>query len=616
MDRRTFLKAAAAFLTLTALTGCDSKRAQDADAVQESEPALQLEPDLSGEEPFSLAMRLSNMTDVQRNSINMLNYLTVLMENTSRSENGRLLAEDVYDGLINNIAPNAVDSATLYKLEDILDMLEQYRMVQVKRERLLYLYEQAKAQSITSAVPNPLGLLSTVQSMNLASIAVSVAWMAVDAYSSYSSAMSAAESEYLRSGWDLDDEEAELLHSSRKGMFSYMVETVGGYGLPGDLALTEKAADDYALWSEEENVSSRMRFLESSADIYCGLGAYWLTLACGYSERSEWEKCIQAVRTYEKLSTGILRRDRDYARTLPLAIAAASELGFDGCGAVIAEWARAISDNCGSHDGVLRYFAAQALVGASAQTGERVYLEEAWEVALDNANALLFAQRNANAAYLAPVAKEAAAEGSSKAHKTEVDNYNRMLEAERKIALPPVDLVLAENLELLCALADELGLDDNERAAADEILHGGGKIFLAEGIESLLSLSKGVGTLDADGIGFDHAEVRVPASLVCSSSKVSTLLPGGGSDGLTFDDWVLDRVDRGTEGELSTFVAVYISKTAENTAWEDGMEVVVLVDPFPGHGSAPIERTFRAVFNKDGLAVLAFWDDGIRFEAE
>ena len=215
MDRRAFIKVAAAFLATSMLAGCDSNGAQDVEVVQETEPVVQPEPDLSNQAPFSSSARLSDMTDVQRNSINMLNYLVVLMERINCSENGRMLVADTYDSLINNIAPNAVDDRTLHKIEDILDTLESYRMVQVKRERLLYLYEQAKAQAVASAVPSPLGLLSAVQSMNLASIAASIAYMAVDSYTSYSSAMSEAESEYLQSGWDLDDEEAEQLHSCR-----------------------------------------------------------------------------------------------------------------------------------------------------------------------------------------------------------------------------------------------------------------------------------------------------------------------------------------------------------------------------------------------------------------
>lgn len=584
--------------------------------VQETEPVVQPEPDLSTQAPFSSSARLSDMTDVQRNSINMLNYLVVLMERINRSENGRMLVADTYDGLINNIAPNAVDDRTLHKIEDILDTLESYRMVQVKRERLLYLYEQAKAQAVVSAVPSPLGLLSAVQSMNLASIAASIAYMAIDSYTSYSSAMNEAESEYLQSGWDLDDEEAEQLHSSRKGMFSYTVETVNEYGLPDSLALTERAVDDYVSWSREESTASRIRFLESSSDTYCGLGSYWLTLARSYSEHSDWDKCVQAVRTYEGLATGILRRDHDYARVLPLAVAAASELGFDECEAAIAEWARAILDNCDPDDGALRYFAAQALVGASALSGERDYLQEAWGVALDNANSLLSAQRSANAAYLAPVVKATAPKGSNDARKAEVDDYNRMLDEERKTALPPVDETLVANLELLCALADELGLDDGEKETADEILHGGGRLFLTEGIEAVLTLSGEATLANAEGIAFNHAEVRVPAALLCASSTVSVSVDNGEPDGPVIDDWALDRVERGVEGDISTFVAIYTSEVAKEVAWNDGARVTVSIDPFPGKGVPPVERTFKAVFSKEGIEMIAFWDDGIHFEAE
>ena len=595
------MKAAAAFLATSMLAGCDSDGTHDTEMAQETEPVVQPEPDLSNQAPFSSSARLSDMTEVQRNSINMLNYLVVLMEQINRSENGRMLVADAYDGLINNIAPNAVDDRTLHKIEDILDTLESYRMVQVKRERLLYLYEQAKAQAVASAVPSPLGLLSAVQSMNLASIAASIAYMAIDSYTSYSSAMNEAESEYLQSGWDLDDEEAEQLHSSRKGMFSYTVETVNEYDLPDSLALTERAVDDYVSWSREESTASRMRFLESSADTYCGLGSYWLTLARSYSEHSDWDRCVQAVRTYEGLATGILRRDHDYARMLPLAVAAASELGFDGCGTTIAEWARAILSNCDLDDGALKYFAAQALVGASAQSGERSYLEEAWGVALDNANSLLSTQRDANAAYLAPVVKVTVPEGSNDAQKAEVEDYNRMLDEERKTALPPVDATLVANLELLCALADELDLDADSRAAADEILRSGGELFLTEGIETWLALSGDVSAASAEGIAFNHAEVRVPAALVCASSAVSVLVDSGESDEQTIDDWVLDRVERGAEGDLSTFVAIYTSEAAKEVAWNDGARATVSIDPLPGKGVLPVERTFRAVFSNSLL---------------
>ena len=36
--------------------------------------------------------------------------------------------------------------------------MEKYRMIDVKRERLQYIYEQNQAQAIRAAIPNPMGL--------------------------------------------------------------------------------------------------------------------------------------------------------------------------------------------------------------------------------------------------------------------------------------------------------------------------------------------------------------------------------------------------------------------------------------------------------------------------
>ena len=46
---------------------------------------------------------------------------------------------------------------------------------------------------------------------------------------------------YIKDGWALDDEEAAVLHNSRKGTFNYMISMVRDNNLPGDLTLTESA---------------------------------------------------------------------------------------------------------------------------------------------------------------------------------------------------------------------------------------------------------------------------------------------------------------------------------------------------------------------------------------
>lgn len=185
------------------------------------------------------------LTDEQANAIAMLSYITVLTQDINASKNSRLYMEEAYSSLINNTYPNAVDSRTLSQLTGLLDTMEGYRMVAVKRDRLQYIYEQNQAQAIRAAVPNPLGMISAIRSYRPSKIAASLAYMAIDSITSYTSYTSEMDIQYLKDGWALDDEEASVLHESRKGTFAYMINIVGEYDLPGDLTLTENSVEEF-----------------------------------------------------------------------------------------------------------------------------------------------------------------------------------------------------------------------------------------------------------------------------------------------------------------------------------------------------------------------------------
>ena len=181
--------------------------------------------------PFGIA-EAKGLDETQRNAIAMLNYITVLTQEINASKNSRLYMEQVYNMLVNNTYPNSVDNHTLSQLTGLLDTMENYRMVDVKRERLQYIYEQNQAQAIRAAIPSPLGLMSAVQSFRPAKFAAALAYMAIDSVTSYNFYTSEVDLEHLKDGWALNDEEAEILHSSRKGIFSYMINMVGEYDLP------------------------------------------------------------------------------------------------------------------------------------------------------------------------------------------------------------------------------------------------------------------------------------------------------------------------------------------------------------------------------------------------
>ena len=114
-------------------------------------------------------------------------------------------------------------------------------MISVKRDRLEYIYEQNRAQALRQAIPNPMGLLSAVQSGHTLKMVASVLYMAVDAKSSYDAATSQADFQYLKDGWELDDELADELHNRTIKALNYMYNMVREYDLPGDYALNDES---------------------------------------------------------------------------------------------------------------------------------------------------------------------------------------------------------------------------------------------------------------------------------------------------------------------------------------------------------------------------------------
>ena len=370
----------------------------------------------------------NELTMEQSNAIAMLNYITVLSCEINASKNSRLYLENAYSSLINNTYPNAVDNRTLTQLTNLLDTMENYRMIDVKREHLQYIYEQNQAQAIYSAIPNPLGLLSATRSYRPGKIAASIFYMAVDSVASYASASNAAELQYIQDGWELDAEEAAQLHESRKGTFSYMVKIVGEYNLPGDLTLTENAVDEFVSWKNNDNVVGRIRFLESNKQTYQSYGGYWLLLAESYYENGNFAACIDAIKTYDGLGTRIFRKDYEYAKVLPLIISAADEIYDDATYVSFAvPYAQAILDNTDHDDWALRYFAAQTYIDAYGRNHDAAYLQKAYEVTLDSVNYLVAEQRELNKTYLAPVVEQKASQGASNSEKDQINNYNKML---------------------------------------------------------------------------------------------------------------------------------------------------------------------------------------------
>lgn len=307
---------------------------------------------------------------------------------------------------------------------------------------LRYIYEQNRAQALRQAIPDPVGLLSAVSSGNILKSAASVIYMAVDAASSYQNAVTQTDLQYLQDGWQLEDEEAQELHNSRKSTFEYMVDMVRENSLPGEYALNENAVNDFVEWKDKTNLTSKIQWLESNESTYEKFGPFWLELAKSYYKSEEYDKCLDAIKKYEGISVKIFRKDYDYAEALPMAIVSAKEIRDKNVYIQTArEYSEVILSNADGENWALRYFVAQIYLDLYKQTGSKEYLQKAYDIALNNVNVLVESQKELNLAYLSDIQevsvnKEAEDEDREK---KEVKQYNKLLKAQRKVELPPVD---------------------------------------------------------------------------------------------------------------------------------------------------------------------------------
>lgn len=535
------------------------------------------DPDVSSSAEPTAVGAPSGLDETQLNSIRMLNYLTVLSQEINFSNNSRIFLESVYSSLINNTYPNAVDVRTEAHMEDLLDTLERFRMLSVKRERLEYIYEQNRAQTLKAAIPNPMGLLSTVQSGQPLKSAISVIYMAVDSYSSYTAFTAETDLQYLQDGWELDDAAATEVHNTRTMTFSYMLDMVRSNNLPGDYALNEDAVAEFVSWKNNSNVSRRIRFFESSQETYKAFGEYWLALAESYYENSDYEQCLEAVHKYEEINARIFRKDYGYAKVLPLAIVSAREIyGDKEYIAVAAEYLPVITKNSDISDWAICYFVAQTYVDLYAKTTDVAYLENAYNLMIDVVNELIDEQRQLNDTYLADIKKEKILDDAEKEEKNEIKQYNKMLEETRETELPPISEPLRICSEMIFALADELAVSNDAKREIEKMLHENGQdLFLNQLVDANIRFySDSTDTDVADmTVDFDGKQIKLPAILVSSCSKIVITISDGNAE-TSIDDWTIKEVDR-KDDDLESFVAVYESKTAKKIDYEADMTISI-----------------------------------------
>lgn len=553
------------------------------------------------------------LTDTQRNSINMLNYMSTLTQKVTVDRKNQLALETVYNSF-DNLYPNSVDRNTQAQITSLMDTIQEYRMVSVKRERLQYIYEQNQAQAYRKAIPNPMGLLSAVQSGSKIKMAAAVIYMVADSATSYAAARSQADIDFLKDGWELDDAESSALHNSTKNALNYMIDMVRTYDIPGDYALSKGAIEDFVTWSSkpDSQLERKISWFEDNKRTYSAFGPYWLELAQDYYKVGKYKKCLETVHQYESISTRIFRKDKDYAKILPLAIVSAKEtMNEKEYVKLASNYCQIIHENTQDKDWNLRYFCVLIYMDLYSITKSKTYIDKAYDNARENVNYLVDEQKKLNAEYLSDVKEVKAEKDATKQAKKEIKQYNKAIKAARKTALPPISEALYLNVEVLFGLTKEKSISSSDKQRIDSILHENGEsIFLTKALDDRFWFNKSTASLKADDvkIEFDGAKIVIPASCITDRSKISIIVSGANGT-KTFENWEVTGVKRPKNSKnCSEYMVTVKIKEADKYKYQAGENITIRVMPVEDNQNEYLDFKYNVVENN-----IAFIK-GIKFE--
>lgn len=539
--------------------------------------------------PTVLSPEIENLSDEQRNSFAMLYYLAFISEEIRSSHDNKLILNDIYDLSINYINPSAIDKRTQEQLDNLRKTIKEYLEVNTKRERLNFIYNQSKAKAIRSAIPNPVSVLAITRSADWKKVAAAVLLTAADSYRNYRNTADDASNEFLMNGWELDDQELAAIQSNRENAFNYMIDIVNEYHLDGLKTLNEKDIERFVEIQKIENLTEKIQRFKSEEQKYELLGVYWLELADCYYETNQYRNCIDCVDIYKKLSTGIYRKDSNYAKILPKIIIAAQSLYEDSeYVTIISKYADDIIQNTETDDWAARYFAAQIYNDLFDKTNDSNYLNKAYDIAKSNVTVLKTEQRKLNNTYLNDVVEVTISEPDYrymtekqkkekekeyKAEKERLKKYNKELKENRKTELSTLYEPLLINCDLLFALAEKKGISDEEKKLIEDILetssNGTFLINIANDRYSFSNKGKHYSVeMSKDG-------VLIPANILTSGSKIVITVTDG-SNTETFDDCVVSKVER-NGSTVDTFIAHVTSDKLSKYKWTETSRVNIRI---------------------------------------
>lgn len=405
-------------------------------------------------------------------SVEMLNYVSTLSERIKENKSNRLELNQISDEIYNNIIFSSIDERTQSLITGdggFLYAIHSYELMGLQRERLEYVAEKQKSQALRAAMPNPIYVLSVVQSSNPIKAVISVVATTAGSILNYEAAKDNLELQNMLQTWELEDNERDTFNKQKDSTYNYMIDVSRGNNLPNEYTLSMDNILDFVKLQTDENASRRKAELEKddNRNLYLGAkyGPYYLLLANTYYELEEYQKCIDIFEDYENRGGRIFRHDYDAARVIPKVIYSAKQV-YNKKKYITAanKYLNLLKNETTDKNWELRYFAALAYIDLAEidSSNHNSYFKKAADILLSNISYLSKEQDSMLKRYAEPVNESIAKDVVRAQDKKATKELIKQEKEDRKTALPPFYEPLLLNCELLNSVRIEYKITDSD----------------------------------------------------------------------------------------------------------------------------------------------------------
>ena len=219
-------------------------------------------------------------------------------------------------------------------IADFRNDISEFKSIDVKRERLEYIYNQKKSMEIASLVPNALSVATVAfSSGDLKRAIISIAGTALSSINSYLTTKQKNELEMIQEQWNLDDEASKVFNNLTNSIFINLTALSQNYGFSRSDFASPETIKEFVRIVEDENTTAKdiiMRFVGNRTEEELSkFSDYWRIIATAYYELEDYKSALSSIKKYEECFEDVFYHDENYAQMMMIKAYCIDELSID-----------------------------------------------------------------------------------------------------------------------------------------------------------------------------------------------------------------------------------------------------------------------------------------------